>query len=110
MVDSPLISEVTGFPVKRMPGPTRWLHRSLPWVVTAGGSIAFFTGSYIPLIVTVVLGLAMVVVVACHVRCPQCRAPLDVRKLAETKSRRRLYYDCPRCRITWESELVDEDA
>ena len=110
MTDSQVISEVTGFPVKPMPGPTRWLQRRFwPWILLPGFLITGFTGSFIPF--TIAIGVALVVTssIVCHVRCPKCKCRLSPREFAETKYRRRLYYDCSTCHITWESELVNED-
>jgi len=109
MADSHVISEVTGFPVKPMPGPTRWLQRRFwPWILIPGFLITVLTGSYIPVAVAIAVALVVTSSIVCHVRCPQCKCRLSHREFAETKTRRRLYYDCSTCQITWESELVNE--
>jgi hypothetical protein len=105
-----IISEVTGFPVKPMPGASRWLQRRF-WPLTAlvGFVAMLVTGSYIPFFVSVVVALVVTIAIVCHVRCPLCKSPLASREVAETKDRRRLYYDCSKCQVTWQSELVNED-
>src|SRR5882762_3249399 len=101
MSDSHVISEVTGFPVKPMPGPTRWLQRHFwPWILIPGFLITVLTGSYIPVAVAIAVALVVTSSIVCHVRCPQCKCRLSHREFAETKTRRRLYYDCSTCQIT----------
>ena len=108
MTEPAYISETTGFPVRTMPGPTRWLKPASSVVAIFAFVTYGFSGSLIPLFIAVAAGLGVVVSIACRVRCPHCRARLTPREQDEGYKRERLYYDCPECRITWKSEIVND--
>jgi hypothetical protein len=110
MTESHIVSEITGFPVKPMPGPTRWLRRRFCWVMMMTGVLlTACTGSYIPFVVSIAITLAVTISIVCHIRCPQCSQRLEYREVKETVYCKRLYYDCQTCRITWQSELVNDE-
>lgn len=110
MTESHITSEVTGFPVKPMPGPTRWLQRRFWWIMSmAGFLLTAWTSSCLPFWIAVAVTLVVTISIVCHIRCPQCRRRLDYRYVEERPGYKRLYYDCEACRTTWQSELINQD-
>src|SRR5689334_16028079 len=109
MTEPQIVSEVTGFSVKSMRGPSRWLRRFCLVLFVVAFIVTAWTESCIPFVIAVVIGLIVTVSIVCYIRCPQCRSRLSPREFHETQDRRRLYYDCSACQITWRSELVNED-
>lgn len=93
-----------------MPGPTRWLQRFFwPAIAVGGLLLTVLTDSLIPLGVAIIVAIVVTVFIVSRVRCPRCNSRMTSHEVAEADFRRRKYYDCWACQITWKSELVKQD-
>jgi hypothetical protein len=79
------------------------------WLFAGGLCVSAWLKNWVPFLVALPACLALHVFIPYAVFCPQCKRALMSRMQGEGQGRRRAYYDCPDCKITWESEIVEED-
>jgi hypothetical protein len=94
-----------------------WRHYGLIGFVIGGASMlfAFIRGDslswYLPAVTAIALAVVYWLRMNRLVRCPQCSRRLKPRKCDElyrVKGSKRFLYDCHSCKITWDSQFVDE--
>jgi hypothetical protein len=109
MSEFEVLSDETGFPIRSLPGTTKWL-RYLSWAaILAGVAISKWMHSSVPFSIVLGIGVTVYLLTALSVSCPHCKRSLISRMQTEGRGRERAYYDCPDCKVTWKSEITHED-
>ncbi len=104
-----MLDSESNYPLELLPRTKPILRYFATFVCLAGLLLGIKLGSNVPsLLALVCLG------VMCFVmrldKCPQCRGQLISRVKEELPGRRRIYSDCPACRITWVTQHIMLDG
>jgi hypothetical protein len=95
---------------RSMPRFWRWYLRIFPVALLAAVTLSIWRNSDWYLVTPISVIAALLLHLHYFVRCPRCSRRLRPRIVKERwrSGYRRYFYDCPACRVTWDSHYVEQ--